>query len=361
MVMQEPANRDAPAVRGKHRRILSYYQKRYHPLWLESVDLYQELADDVERGWRKKKSRPYRIWHDLLWAWRLFHLSRNYEVVLTGCDGVGLLLGVAQKIFRRNRVPQIYLDFLVNFSQSQRAGALRKTLYRCAVQGASCALVQRTCEVEAYAQTLGLEKSKFCFVPYHSTLLDSAIAIRDDRYIFAGGDSDRDYPLLIEAVRDLPYRVTIAAWQRDHFAQVSIPQNVEVVRVAESEFLKLMAHAAMVIVPLKSLPQHVGGEQTYLNAMTMGKLVIVTDQDASDYIENGKSGILTPAGDSVALREAIVRAMEDSDLAQAIGQRARLRSMDFTPENFFLAVFTLCDKYASCDARAAERLPEQAR
>jgi len=328
-------------------RILSLYSKSNHAAWLKNVQIYRELDDEVIKNWRKNLPAMYRMRRELLWAWRLFRLSRKYDVILTGSDRIGLFFGVAQRIFRRRRVPHIFLDFLINVSGGKFEGAIRRLFYRLAVNGASYTLVQRTCEVEAYSRALNLPASRFCFVPYHTTVFDAGLEVRNDGYIFAGGDSDRDYPLLIEAVRELPYRVIIAALRRHHFANIKIPENVEIVTVKGTEFLDLAARASLIVVPLKKLPQHVGGEQTYANAMTMGKAVIVTDMDASDYIESGKSGILTPAGDARTLRQAIQKVMEDHEYAHGMGQRAKEASAKFAPERFFEAVFRLCDVCAT--------------
>jgi glycosyltransferase involved in cell wall biosynthesis len=325
-------------------RILTPYKKGNHPQWLKNVELYQPLPDEVRRNWVTKRSITYRLRRQALWAWRLFRLSKKYDVILTGSDGGGLLFGIAQRILRQKRIPHIYLDFYINLEGGKLKRALIRFLSRLAVQGASCALVQRTCEVESYSRAFGLRSSMFRFVPYHSTTFDFELDVRDDGYIFAGGDAARDYPLLIEAVRNLPYRVIIAALQRGHFTSISIPKNVEIVSVPGSEFLNLMAHARLLVLPLKWRPQHVGGQQTYLNAMTMGKPIIVTDLNANDYITSGVTGILTPAGDVRALKDSITMVMEDRDFAYSLGREAKKASQAFTPERFFAAVFENCER-----------------
>ncbi len=336
-----------------HRRlgILTPYRKGNRPEWLKAVELCQPLPDEVRRNWVTRRSITYRLRRQALWAWRLFRLSKKYDVILTGSDGGGLLFGVAQRILRRKRVPHIYLDFYINLEGGKLKRALIRFLCRLAVEGASCALVQRTCEVESYSRTFSLRASKFCFVPYHATTFDFELDVRDDGYIFAGGDAARDYPLLIEAVKNLPYRVIIAALQKGHFTNISIPKNVEIVSVPGQEFLNLIAHARLFVLPLKWRPQHVGGQQTYLNAMTMGKPIVVTDLNANDYITSGVTGILTPPGDVKALEESIARVMEDRDFAYSLGREAKKAAQAFTPERFFTAVFENCDHHV-CDGRA---------
>jgi glycosyltransferase involved in cell wall biosynthesis len=339
--------RGTEASTERHLNILTPYRKGNHPAWLKEVDLYEPLADEVAKNWGKRLSVTYRLRREALWAWRLFRLSKNYDAVLTGSDRVGLFLGIAQRILRRQRVPHIYLDFYINLDGRIYRRSLWRFFCRLAVGGASCAIVQRTCEVGAYSLALGLPASKFSFVPYHATIFEVEVDILEDGYIFAGGDEDRDYAVLIEAVRNLPYRVVIASLRKDHFVNVKIPENVEIVTVPAPDFLNLMAHASLIVVPLKRRPQHVGGEQTYLNAMTMGKPTVITDLEASDYVSNGITGILTPPGDVEALKEVITRIMEDRDFAHNLGRNGKEASLGFTPKNFFTAVFDLCTRYVA--------------
>lgn len=343
--MREYRCKTTPSGRGL--KILTPYRKGNHPAWLAKVEIYEPLANEVGKTWGKKPPLMRQLRRQLLWAWRLFRLAPKYDVILTGSDRMGMLLGAAQRIFRRRRVPHIYLDLLINREGGKLRWALWKRFSRLALNGASCAIVQRSCEVPAYSRALGLPESKFKLVPYHATIFDSDVAIRDDGYIFAGGDSHRDYPLLIEAVRDLPYRVIIASLRKDHFAGITIPKNVEITTVPGLEFLNLVARASLVVVPLKRLALHVGGEQTYLNAMSMGKPTVVTDANATDYIENGVTGILTPAGDVTALRHAIERVLSDPNFASSLARNGRLAAARFTPEKFFDSVFSLCAQYAA--------------
>src|SRR5439155_1042876 len=129
----------------------------------------------------------------------MFRASRKYDVVYTGSDWVGLFFAIGQRLMRRKRVPHIFIDSLLTIEPS--SDSIKRLLYRLAVQGSCRVMVQRSCEVESYAQALDVPREKFIFALYHSTIYDTPYTVRDDGYVFAGGDSDRDYPLLFEAVR----------------------------------------------------------------------------------------------------------------------------------------------------------------
>ena len=76
-----------------------------------------------------------------------------------------------------------------------------------------------------------------------------------------------------------------------------------------------------------------GGSKLNANAMAMGKATIVTDINASDYIANEITGILTPAGDVEALRQAIQKLMENAKVAHEMGALAKEASKALAPED----------------------------
>jgi glycosyltransferase involved in cell wall biosynthesis len=331
---------------SKRIRILTAYSKGDHPAWTSRVKIPPELQKDSRENFGKNFSLAQKLVHDWTWAWWMFRASRDYDVVYTGSDWVGLLFAIGQRLMRRKRVPHIFIDFLVTVGYAPGKTNIRRLLYRLAVQGCCRVMVQRSCEVESYARALNLPEEKFTFALYHATIYNTPYTVTNGGYVFAGGDSDRDYALFLEAVRGLPYRVIIASMKADSFRFFDIPKNVEIRKASEAEFIQLMAGASVNVVPLKALPQHVGGEQTYANAMTMGKPTIVTDMYASDYIQNGITGILTAAGDAKALQQAIKELMDNPESAHRMGARAKEAARALTPEKFFEAVFDISEECA---------------
>jgi glycosyltransferase involved in cell wall biosynthesis len=315
------------------------------------VELMEDFDAEVGRTWNKPLSFAYQVRRDVVWAWRLFWRSRHYDAVVMGSNRMSRLFAIAQFFLRRKRVPHVYIDWYCN----PHGSALKRWLYRqelrWAILGANRALVQGKKEISAYAEELSVPASRFVFLPYHCTLYDFPYEVNEGDYIFAGGDSNRDYPTMIEAVRGLPYPVVIAALSRDHFRGIEVPDNVDIVTLSQGDFFRKMAGAALVVVPMLPRLLHPGGQQTWINAMTMGKPVIVAEaRAASDYIVHASTGWLVKPGDPAALREAVCLMMEDRSLARAIGKRAKEAAGQFSPEQFFSGVFLVveeCIKEAS--------------
>jgi glycosyltransferase involved in cell wall biosynthesis len=51
----------------------------------------------------------------------------------------------------------------------------------------------------------------------------------------------------------------------------------------------------------------------------------------TDAVEDGKTGLLFPAGDVAALTQALLKLLEDRDLRQQMGEAARVRALELFP------------------------------
>lgn len=66
-----------------------------------------------------------------------------------------------------------------------------------------------------------------------------------------------------------------------------------------------------------------------LEAMACGKAIVASDLGFSDYIENGKDGILIEPGSRLQLKEAIVSIMENSTLRARLEVNARRKALKY--------------------------------
>jgi hypothetical protein len=146
--------------------------------------------------------------------------------------------------------------------------------------------------------------------------------IGDGGYVFAGGDSLRDFQTLAEAVDGLDIPVRIGT--NNPLGQ--LPPNVTGGPVTPDEYNDLLADARVVVVPMRAAARRGAGLITYLNAMALGKAVIVSDTPAArEYVEQEVTGLLVPAEDVAALRGAIQWAFDPANSAETgeMGRRAR--------------------------------------
>ena len=263
------------------------------------------------------------LWSALIVAMRLFVQRANYDCVVLGAGKSDLLYGLFQTLFPFRRRPTVLIDCLWYERQNRYVQSGKKALMKAVDRSVDRYCVWASREIEAYSQCFGLPAHKFVFVPYHTTLPDEAIDVRDGGYLFAGGDSGRDYETLINAMRGVPATLHIASMKPESFDRLNPPPNVVVRRYSSADYLKMMAGCSVNIVALAPGLLHSAGQQTFLNSMSMGKPTIVTDPaGASDYIEDGVDGLLVEPGDPEALRSAILKLLSDPELAQRVGANA---------------------------------------
>lgn len=185
--------------------------------------------------------------------------------------------------------------------------------------------VLSTAELDRFPQSWGVDPSRVVFTPFCITLTDEELddPTSDNGGVFAGGDSVRDYAPLLEAARDLEAPVTVAT---RILGTVEAPAHVRVGPVPHDEFNRLLRAATVVVVPLQRDLERSAGQQTYLNAMALGKLVVVTDSPgARDYIEDGVTGLIVPPADAAALGAALTWCLDpgQADAQWAMRERAR--------------------------------------
>jgi len=182
--------------------------------------------------------------------------------------------------------------------------------------------VLSTDEQRLFNQRWGIDGARVRFTPYFASLPTQLVAsASDDGYIFAGGNTNRDYGLLVEAAEDLDFPVRIASsWKPSR----RLPDNVTVNWLPHDDYNRAMAGASLVVVPLYETARSVG-QQTYLSAMLLGKPVIVTDAPGvRDYLQPGETAHVVDR-DPVALRAAIDWVLDPGNRAsvQAMTERAR--------------------------------------
>lgn len=191
-------------------------------------------------------------------------------------------------------------------------------------------------EVSAYSEVFGIPPDKLRFLPFHHTLNRSRPTVRDEGYVFAGGNFGRDYDMFFRAVDGLPYEVEVGCTRAAAVEGLEVPPNVHIAGYSHEDYLEKMAGCRVSVVPLREGDLHSGGQQTFLNSMALGKATIVTDPaGAQDYVDHGRNGLLTPAGDVEALRLAIVRLMERENERLAMEEEARAVRDTHSTDAFF--------------------------
>jgi glycosyltransferase involved in cell wall biosynthesis len=273
---------------------------------------------------------------NLLLAWVCWRLAQSYRVIFTDGEQVGIPLAFLLKFLRRWRHPR---HLMIAHILSVPKKSLLLDLFRLASH-IHTFIVYSTWQ-KTYIQTRWkVPEERVIFTPFmvdtiFFTPLDQANpqaftewTERARPLICSVGLEFRDYPTLMEAVRDLDVDVVIAAaspWSRreDTTAGREIPANVKVRRYTQYELRELYQDSAFMVMPLYKV-NFQAGVTALLEAMAMEKAVICTSTPGqTDVVEEGYNGLYTPPGDVRAMREKIARLLEDSALADRLGKNGR--------------------------------------
>jgi hypothetical protein len=141
----------------------------------------------------------------------------------------------------------------------------------------------------------------------------------------AGNDRHRDHEALVRALVGVHARRAATTLELVTRHPVEVPPELgrRVDHLTHPELRAVYGRAAVVAVALKP-NLHLSGSTVILEAMACGRPVVATaTAGVRDYVVEGETGLLVPAGDSDALGRAVERLLEDPEMAHEMGRAGR--------------------------------------
>ena len=178
------------------------------------------------------------------------------------------------------------------------------------------------------------------FYPYAgvdvSCVPHGAVQLGD--FIFAGGYTNRDYSLVLQAARRLQDAEFVLVCSSSNRLPSRLPPNVQVRRDVDwVTFHTLMAGSRCVLVPLKA---DVGssGQMVALAAMQLGKLTVFADYPPiAQYFSDGEDGLAYRPGDLNDLCAKLDRCLRDPTGVLQMGARSRRKYVRYFSQASFYA------------------------
>ncbi len=285
---------------------------------------------------------------------RLAKATGHDAIVVDGATGGPVRLtdlGAAMLLARRRVGPTV---IVTDATWSRGTSLLEGLARRAGLRGIDsprvvyCVLSSE--EQRVFPRTWNVDSARVVFTPFYFTIdrEDIAQPTSEEGGIFAGGDALRDYEPLLQAARSLAVPVTIAA--RSLTGRHDLPANVCAGYLPRARFLERMRAASVVVVALARATERSAGQQSYLNAMALGKLVVVPDaMGVRDYITPGRTGLIVPPGNARALSEALRWALEPTNrlAVREMAARGREEALTrFTPEHYVECVLRIVERFA---------------
>lgn len=231
------------------------------------------------------------------------------------------------------RIPLIAVDLLFRTPKSlkYKVTALAKRLLLARVTH----FIHYFTDWTGYEKHFRIPRQKSSYVAFKSNIWgnDTDALPLSETYVFTMGVSLRDYDTFIRAVANLPYPAAIPEFSLEHFEgrdsrfawrRDNLPSNLTVLPDSgdHNDLLNNMARAKLVVIPTRKDSLCASGISTYLDAMYLGKCVIISEgPGASDVLSD--QAVLVPPEDPLALRSAIERMWNDDPTRRRIATAGR--------------------------------------
>jgi hypothetical protein len=208
-------------------------------------------------------------------------------------------------------------------------------------------------ERRTFAARWSIPRERVVAMPYHAHRWAEDLP-RDEidgAFVFAGGDSLRDYRPLLQAAPDLAAPLVIATT----LPMPPSPPNVRSGALEQGEFQAMAAQAAVHVVPMIPDPPRSSGQSSYLDALMLGIPVVVTEgPGVRDHLRDGHDGLIVAPGDPVALAVAVNRCLNDIELRRRVARDGRTRARaEFTHRAFrdreYAQLLSVWRRHRQCD------------
>ena len=299
----------------------------------------RHLDAKVGSRWRRPIRFSERVvvpWHQT-WTLRdeLRSVGRDGGVVLSMFESEGHAYAIAKRLLRRSAVvqaPQIIIACWLTQILRDATPAKRR-LYRWMYRRVDHIVVFSENQRAELGSLLDRPIDSISAVPFGVASADQphhdhVNQVEPNDVVAVGRDKGRDWATLLRAVDGRPWRVRLIT-RPEQLADtdVPVPSNVTVTpTVSRDEYLDALRGARVVVVPTFDLA-YPTGQTVLIEAMSLGKAVVVTDTPAmSGYVHNGIDSLTVPLAEPDALAAAIESLLVDEGLRKRLGEAGRQRA-----------------------------------
>jgi glycosyltransferase involved in cell wall biosynthesis len=250
------------------------------------------------------------------------------------------------KAFYRSRKKTLVFDLIMQDAGAKNKDRLRVRIRRRLLSAIDVFIFIHK-DTSGYEENYDIPHSRCQYVPFKANnfdLMDKVTPIDGD-YVVALGASQRDYKLLVDAVAGTPIPLKIILPEssikahRAHISHERLPKNVQhiktpVDRIAWSRYI---AESRLVVIPIIPGVIQPAGVSVYLEAMILGKPVVITRGPSTEGILHEDLAVTVPPGNAEALRDAVYRVWNDNALRQRLSENGRRYALSLGDHKRLLA------------------------
>jgi glycosyltransferase involved in cell wall biosynthesis len=274
---------------------------------------------------------------------KLAQVYRKADCVLVlNPDTIHAAAAMLSKLFPAGAPKVIFFDVLLKRpgSASER---FRASIKRFLFQFIDVFLLVHR-DTTPYEQIFGIKKHKCRYVPFKPNNFDlvGSIATSDQGYVFAGGSSYRDYACFTQAMRgiDFPARIVLPSAQLAAFHNTLdpgeiLPPHVELVRHdgGKMSWNSHLAGATLVVIPIRSDCIQPAGISVYLEAMALGKPVIIAEGASTKGLLDQQTAVLYEPGNAADLATQISHLLNDPGRREELARKGRAYALSLGGED----------------------------
>jgi len=272
-------------------------------------------------------SKVTRMWLPFfLFAIRGFIKGLRYDVVVSWSGVVGLFVGFFKLVFFRNKPKLFVKTFIFRPRANRIINLLRFWFCKICAKKMDGIICHSSDEVSYYRNLFHLSHQQIRFVPYGIELPEVSFQRKGENpYIASAGKSNRDYELLRRAMDGIQMKIKVYC-SKDYQKSLRNIKNSNFEIHTDTpleEFLRALWDSLFVVIPLK-IPEMSSGQLVLLQAMALGKAVVVTDcWGTRDYVKHMENGILVTPNDASKLREKILYLLDNPEEVGKLSRNAK--------------------------------------
>jgi len=287
---------------------------------LEPVFLRSRLAP----GWLKNLSvRLCAFYQPLMLLLR----TRRHDAVVTLSTRIGTFYGMIARLRPATKRPlHLLRDFHLDFTRfADPLYQLRLQLVRLAIPGVDAFLATSSEESRLYSAIFGIEPWRIRFYPDTAggAYMSWNKTLSEGDYVFAYGNSDRDFDTLMRAAPDI--KAKVVALSQSYKPSGPLPPGARLItkRVPRHELIELIARARAVVIPIKDY-YVAAGQNAMLEVLALSRPLVATrNVTVAEHARHEKDALLVPARDPLAMAQAVNRLLEDTEFARSLGRHGR--------------------------------------
>jgi glycosyltransferase involved in cell wall biosynthesis len=259
---------------------------------------------------------------------KAFFKASDYDVVISHGAQSGLMYSLLSTLTLRKNPPHLIFD--IGGMNGARNNKIENLLIRFVLKSNPYIICHSKVIIDNYKNTFSNLLGRSQYISFGVDVDDFSCQEcgGNKDYILSFGTSKRDYQTLLKAWSRIK---TDKKLRLIGYAGSVVSPNVEIVeKVSIGELRLQIANALFVVIPLPVF-NYSYGQMSFLQSMSMGKTVIVTETPSSiDYLQDGRGAFLVRPYDVADMKAKIELLLNDTNVLDLSNGKSR----QYVIENF---------------------------